>query len=79
MYPGIFTGVGIAHATFAFSKVARSWSQTIRDKEFVVEMRLRNHDPELEKTAIERDPTPQVEEVMQDVQDLPPLEAVAEE
>ena len=33
----------------SFSKVFSSWSQTIRDKEFVVEMRLRNLDPESEK------------------------------
>ena len=31
------------------SKVMGSWSQTIRDKEFLVEMRLRNLDSELER------------------------------
>ena len=49
VYPGIFTAAGIAHATFAFSKITTSWSQTIRDKEFIVEMRLRNLDPDSEK------------------------------
>ncbi|KAI0682125.1 hypothetical protein C8T65DRAFT_625163 [Cerioporus squamosus] len=41
VYPGIFTAAGLAHAAFAVSKVMVSWSQTIRDKEFLVEMRLR--------------------------------------
>ena len=40
---------GLAHAAFAMSKVMGSWSQTIRDKEFLVEMRLRNLDSELER------------------------------
>ncbi|RPD64449.1 hypothetical protein L226DRAFT_484485 [Lentinus tigrinus ALCF2SS1-7] len=49
VYPGIFTAAGLAHAMFAMSKVMGSWSQTIRDKEFLVEMRLRNLEPDSEK------------------------------
>lgn len=33
--------------------IAVSWSQSIRDKEFLVEMRLRNHDPDAEDKAVE--------------------------
>ncbi|CDO76301.1 hypothetical protein BN946_scf184917.g17 [Trametes cinnabarina] len=42
VYPLIFTLAGMGHAAWALSKVMASWSQTIRDKEFLVEMRLRN-------------------------------------
>lgn len=42
VYPGIFTLAGLGHGAWVLSKVTRSWSQTIRDKEFLVEMRLRN-------------------------------------
>ncbi|KAI0630807.1 hypothetical protein C8Q77DRAFT_228608 [Trametes polyzona] len=42
VYPGIFTLAGLGHAMWVLSKLTRSWSQTIRDKEFLVEMRLRN-------------------------------------
>ncbi|KAH9849834.1 hypothetical protein C2E23DRAFT_837455 [Lenzites betulinus] len=42
VYPGIFTLAGLGHAVWVLSRATRSWSQTIRDKEFLVEMRLRN-------------------------------------
>ncbi|KAI0676025.1 hypothetical protein C8Q78DRAFT_1142731 [Trametes maxima] len=42
VYPGIFTLAGLGHATWVLSRAMTSWSQTIRDKEFLVEMRLRN-------------------------------------
>ncbi|KAJ8496047.1 hypothetical protein ONZ51_g1365 [Trametes cubensis] len=42
VYPGLFTLAGLGQAAWALSKVTKSWSQTIRDKEFLVEMRLRN-------------------------------------
>ena len=51
VYPGIFTAAGLVHGAYALSKVLGSWSQTIRDKEFLVEMRLRNLEPEQEKNA----------------------------
>ncbi|KZT09822.1 uncharacterized protein LAESUDRAFT_694262 [Laetiporus sulphureus 93-53] len=46
VYPSIFTVAGFAHALLALSRVINSWSQSIRDKEFLVEMRLQNHEPE---------------------------------
>ncbi|KAI0642432.1 hypothetical protein C8Q79DRAFT_917921 [Trametes meyenii] len=44
VYPGIFTLAGLGHAMWVLSRAMTSWSQTIRDKEFLVEMRLRNLD-----------------------------------
>lgn len=49
VYPSLFTAAGIVHGTYAASRVTSSWSQTIRDKEFLVEMRLRNLDAESER------------------------------
>ena len=51
VYPGIFTIAALAHAAYAMRRVMDSWSQTIRDKEFVVEMRLRNLEPAPERKA----------------------------
>ncbi|CCM02594.1 uncharacterized protein FIBRA_04697 [Fibroporia radiculosa] len=44
LYPSIFTVAGFSHAVVVLSKGLASWSQTIRDKEFLVEMRLQNHE-----------------------------------
>ncbi|KAI1796687.1 hypothetical protein LXA43DRAFT_986618 [Ganoderma leucocontextum] len=55
VYPGIFTAAGLVHGAYALSKVLGSWSQTIRDKEFLVEMRLRNLEPGQEKNAEQAD------------------------
>jgi len=49
VYPSLFTGAGVAHGTITCSKVLATWSQSIRDKEFLVEMRLRNLEPGLEQ------------------------------
>ena len=46
IYPGIFAGVGVIRGIWGLHKVYQKWSQTVRDKEFLVEMRLRNLDPE---------------------------------
>lgn len=54
VYPGIFTAAGLVHGAYALSKVLGSWSQTIRDKEFLVEMRLRNLEPGQEKDTEEQ-------------------------
>lgn len=54
VYPGIFTLAGLAQAVIALSRAMGSWSQTIRDKEFLVEMRLRNLEPEPEKRNVVR-------------------------
>ncbi|KAI0369741.1 hypothetical protein BV20DRAFT_1044206 [Pilatotrama ljubarskyi] len=42
VYPGLFTLAGLGHAAWVLSRATKSWSQSIRDKEFLVEMRLRN-------------------------------------
>ncbi|KZT70808.1 hypothetical protein DAEQUDRAFT_708092 [Daedalea quercina L-15889] len=42
VYPSIFTVAGFGHTALVASRVLGSWSQTIRDKEFLVEMRLQN-------------------------------------
>jgi E3 ubiquitin-protein ligase MARCH6 len=49
VYPTVFVfAVTLPAALVAFDLLS-SWSQAIRDKEFLVEMKLRNHEPELEK------------------------------
>ena len=48
VYPSIFTVAGFGHTAFVISRVFGSWSQAIRDKEYLVEMRLQNHEPELD-------------------------------
>jgi len=42
VYPSIFTAAGCAHGITALSSLVGSWSQSVRDKEFLVEMRLQN-------------------------------------
>ena len=45
VYPSLFTAAGVIHGILTCSKVLATWSQGIRDKEFLVEMRLRNLEP----------------------------------
>jgi E3 ubiquitin-protein ligase MARCH6 len=45
VYPGLFAVVGFGRSIMAGMALLSTWSQTIRDKEFLVEMRLRNHEP----------------------------------
>lgn len=52
VYPGIFALVGLVRSAVVLFNLLSSWSQSIRDKEFLVEMRLRNHEPE--KTKVPR-------------------------
>ncbi|TFK17884.1 hypothetical protein FA15DRAFT_675738 [Coprinopsis marcescibilis] len=47
-YPAIFLFVGLIRSTVVLYDVLSTWSQTIRDKEFLVELRLKNHDPKVE-------------------------------
>ena len=49
LYPAIFMVAGIIRSSFVVYDILASWSQTIRDKEFLVELRLKNHEPEVEK------------------------------
>lgn len=46
----MFAGV-IRSAVILFGLLG-SWSQSIRDKEFLVELRLRNHEPEKRKENV---------------------------
>lgn len=46
IYPGIFMLAGLIRSATVLYDLLSSWSQSIRDKEFLVEMRLRNHEPE---------------------------------
>lgn len=45
VYPGLFAVIGFGRSVMVGIELMASWSQSIRDKEFLVEMRLRNHDP----------------------------------
>jgi hypothetical protein len=44
VYPGIFAAAGLIRLGLTGSGVLSRWSQSIRDTEFLVEMRLRNYD-----------------------------------
>ncbi|KII87240.1 hypothetical protein PLICRDRAFT_93037 [Plicaturopsis crispa FD-325 SS-3] len=45
VYPGIFAMAGSSRTLVVGFALLKRWIQSIRDKEFLVEMRLRNHDP----------------------------------
>jgi E3 ubiquitin-protein ligase MARCH6 len=44
-YPGLFATVGFYRAAVTILRMLSSWSQAVRDKEFLVEMRLQNLEP----------------------------------
>jgi len=44
VYPGIFAGAGLIRLGVTSSGALSRWSQSIRDTEFLVEMRLRNYE-----------------------------------
>jgi len=50
-YPAIFVVMGLMRFSVALYDILSSWSQSVRDKEFLVELRLKNHDPEQEKSS----------------------------
>ncbi|KAF5383819.1 hypothetical protein D9615_003736 [Tricholomella constricta] len=52
VYPAIFMLAGLVRSAVVLYGLLASWSQSIRDKEFLVEMRLRNHEPEREKVDV---------------------------
>ncbi|KAF8629103.1 hypothetical protein AX15_003588 [Amanita polypyramis BW_CC] len=55
VYPGIFVFIGLMRSSVVLYDILSTWSQTIRDKEFLVEMRLMNHNnekPEAKDTAV---------------------------
>ena len=45
VYPSVFVLAGGVRTAIVIGSSLRAWSQAIRDKEFLVEMRLKNHDP----------------------------------
>ncbi|KAN0128787.1 hypothetical protein V8E53_013374 [Lactarius tabidus] len=53
VYPGIFAAAGLTRLGVTGSKALSRWSQSIRDTEFLVEMRLRNYEQEKEEEKIE--------------------------
>ncbi|KAF9077991.1 hypothetical protein BDP27DRAFT_1310544 [Rhodocollybia butyracea] len=53
VYSSLFCLAGFTHTFLILRAMLASWSQAVRDKEFLVEMRLRNHDPLADKA-----PTP---------------------
>ena len=46
VYPMVFVFAATARSAIILYGLLRSWSQSIRDKEFLVELRLKNHDPD---------------------------------
>lgn len=53
-YPGMFATVGFYRASMATLRLLSSWSQAIRDKEFLVEMRLQNLEPATNETNAQK-------------------------
>jgi E3 ubiquitin-protein ligase MARCH6 len=49
VYPTVFVFAATVRSALVAFDLLSTWSQTIRDKEFLVEMKLRNHEPEVEK------------------------------
>ncbi|KAJ7574391.1 hypothetical protein C8J56DRAFT_803140 [Mycena floridula] len=49
VYPTIFAIASFSRSGVMLVDALTLWSQSIRDKEFLVEMRLRNHEPETKK------------------------------
>jgi E3 ubiquitin-protein ligase MARCH6 len=45
-YAGIFVFAGFVRTAVLVLRVLSTWSQSVRDMEFLVEMRLRNLEPE---------------------------------
>ncbi|KAI6124626.1 hypothetical protein EV401DRAFT_1173022 [Pisolithus croceorrhizus] len=45
VYPGIFAAAGLSRMCVSVMGLLSTWSQAVRDKEFLVEMRLQNHEP----------------------------------
>lgn len=75
IYPGIFAGVGVVRGIWGLHKVYLKWSQAVRDKEFLVEMRLRNLEPEgAEGKTMEKKKGEKKEEAV--VRDLPVLDLI---
>lgn len=44
VYPSIFTAVGVSQMIWFLGGFLKTWSQSIRDKEFLVELQLKNYE-----------------------------------
>jgi len=51
VYPAIFAGAGVGRGIWGLYEMYLKWSQSVRDKEFLVEMRLRNLEAEDKENA----------------------------
>ena len=69
VYPTVFVFAATLRSAVVVFDLLSSWSQAIRDKEFLVEMKLRNHEPELHEKG---------KGVRNDEIRLPPLELAVE-
>lgn len=58
VYPGIFVAAALARMFATLVEVCASWAQSIRDSEFLVEMRLRNMEPEASRSPSPAAPAP---------------------
>ncbi|KAI9510016.1 hypothetical protein F5148DRAFT_977305 [Russula earlei] len=56
VYPGVFACAGLIRLSVTGSGVLSRWSQSIRDTEFLVEMRLRNYEQDKENEKKRREP-----------------------
>jgi len=57
VYPGIFAVVGLSRIVFSAMIVLSGWSQSVRDKEFLVEMRLQNLEPDKSEQTMDEKKT----------------------
>ncbi|KDQ26811.1 hypothetical protein PLEOSDRAFT_1066099 [Pleurotus ostreatus PC15] len=57
VYPVIFALVAVSGAVSLMYKSLLAWSQAVRDKEFLVEMRLQNHIPETPRPSSSATPS----------------------
>jgi len=55
IYPGIFATAGLFRGIVVGLQLLKTWSQSVRDKEFLVEMRLRNLEPSAKEIAPAKD------------------------
>ncbi|KAJ3995467.1 hypothetical protein F5050DRAFT_1767078 [Lentinula boryana] len=51
VYSSLFCLAGLTHTFVILREMLASWSQAVRDKEFLVEMRLKNHDATTEQQS----------------------------
>lgn len=45
VYPGVFAAAGLTSSILTLTNSWESWTQSVREKEFLVEMRLQNLEP----------------------------------